>query len=190
MAPLDLLPDVSPVHSTGQTPHWVTGPAHTNQNERRAHRKDSQQDVVPPASHRDPLGLAGAGIVLQPAAGGLHSTPINARVEEAVLVEESGRILLWVKPAFWLGIRLQSCCTLERKLPPWHRTGQRVAQPIWQKVSLFTQLCPIIDAGAKDPWASPGHHRAASGHEAVGAVLHAPGSGRTGRSSSHRPPLA
>lgn len=46
--------------------------------------------VIPPAGHSDPLSLAGAGVVLQPAAGGLHRAPIDARVKQAVLVEEGG----------------------------------------------------------------------------------------------------
>lgn len=45
---------------------------------------------VPPASNGDPLRLACAGIILQPAAGRLHGSPINTGVKEAVLVEEAG----------------------------------------------------------------------------------------------------
>lgn len=46
--------------------------------------------VVPPTGHCNPLSLAGAGIVLQPAAGCLHGTAINTGVKQTVFVEEGG----------------------------------------------------------------------------------------------------
>lgn len=45
---------------------------------------------VPPASDGNALSLAGAGVVLQPAAGCLHGPPVHTGVKEAVLVEETG----------------------------------------------------------------------------------------------------
>jgi len=45
---------------------------------------------VPPAGNGDALRLARAGVILQPAAGRLHRSPIDAGVKEAVLVEEAG----------------------------------------------------------------------------------------------------
>lgn len=44
---------------------------------------------VPPAGNGDALRLARAGVILQPAAGRLHGSPVDARVKEAVLVEEA-----------------------------------------------------------------------------------------------------
>lgn len=69
---------------------WNTGLATLTQLQGETAEGLTAGRVIPPAGHRNPLSLAGAGVVLQPAAGGLHRAPIDARVKQAVLVEEGG----------------------------------------------------------------------------------------------------
>lgn len=136
--------------------------------------------VIPPARHGDPLSLAGAGVVLQPAAGGLHGAPIDAGVKQAVLIEEGG-----VHFALTLGeagvLVGDQAAQLLHLGEPFHLGAGRAAVSaanLAEGVSLHPALPKLVDAGSKQ---THGHLQIIFGVAVIAAaqahcaVLHAPG---------------
>lgn len=135
--------------------------------------------VIPPASHGDPLRLAGAGVVLQPAARCLHCAAIDAGVKQAVLIEEGG-----VDFAVTLGeagiLVGDQAAELLHLGEPFHLGTCRAAVPtanLAESVPLHPALPKLSDTGSKQ---AHGHLHVIIGvavvaaAQAVGGVLHAP----------------
>lgn len=156
-------------------------PAHSNRGTRREGVGTlTARCVVPPARHGDPLSLTGAGVVLQPVAGGLHGAPIDAGIKQAVLVEEGG-----VHFAVTLGeagvLVGDQAAQLLHLGEPFHLGAGGAAVPaanLAEGVPLHPALPKLIDAGSKQ---THGHLQVILGvaviaaTQAVRAILHAPG---------------
>lgn len=126
---------------------------HTNQDTRQDKGGLTAGCVIPPAGHGDPLCLAGAGVVLQPAAGRLHRAPVDAGVKQAVLIEEGG-----VDFAVTLGearvLAGDQAAQLLHLGEPFHLGTGGAAVPtahLAEGVPLHPALPKLIDAGRKQP---------------------------------------
>lgn len=106
--------------------------------------------VVPPSSDSDALRLACAGIVLQPAAGCVLSTTIDAGIQQAVLVEE-GRVDFTVtlgEASQRAGDKAAELLGLGESLHLGASWAAVATAHLAESVPLHPALCKLADAGS------------------------------------------
>lgn len=136
--------------------------------------------VVPPAGHCNPLSLAGACIVLEPAAGCLHSTPINTGVKQTVFVEEGGVdfAVTLGKASILVGDEATQLLHFGETFNFGTGWAAVPTAHLAEGVSLHPALPKLVDAQCKQPH---GHLQViirvaiVASTKAIGAVLHVPG---------------